>query len=293
MKGRRVAFRGVSTPPFLELPAGTARVDVPTPRGQLAGLLAEPPAGPTGAPALLVPGFTGSKEDFLAVLAGLAGAGHRVLAVDQRGQFDSPGDDDPASYDIKALAEDLLAVVAHLGGPAHLVGHSFGGLVVRAAALADPATVRSVTLLSSGPAAIPHPASSNLLLLAQALPTTDLATIWAVKRQMELAGQPPPPPPIEDFLRRRFLANHPVALLRLTEQLLGEPDRVEELAGLGLPTLVAFGERDDAWPPSVQEDMARRLSAEVARIPAAAHSPAVENPRATTEALTGFWAATD
>ena len=46
----------------------------------------------TGAPVLLVPGYTGSKEDFIAVLAPLAAAGHEVLAIDQRGQYESPGD---------------------------------------------------------------------------------------------------------------------------------------------------------------------------------------------------------
>jgi pimeloyl-ACP methyl ester carboxylesterase len=191
---------------------------------------------------------------------------------------------------VKALAEDLLSIVATLGGPVHLVGHSFGGLVVRAAALADPGAVRSLTLLDSGPAAIPHPASSNLQLLMQALPTTPMETIWTVKRQLELDGRPGPPPHIEEFLRHRFLANSPVGLLRLAEQLLAEPDRVAELAALGRPSLVAFGVGDDAWPPDLQRDMATRLGAEVAEIAGAAHSPAAERPEETAAALTGFWA---
>ena len=151
----------MSTPPFLELPAGVRATRLPTPRGELAALSAEP-ARTTGAPVLLVPGYTGSKEDFIAVLAPIAAAGHRVMALDQRGQFESPGDDDPSSYDVKVLADDVLAVLAGLGAPAHLVGHSFGGLVARAAALADPAALRSLTLMSSGPAAIPAPANQTI-----------------------------------------------------------------------------------------------------------------------------------
>ena len=42
-------------------------------------------------PALLIPGFTGSKEDFLPVLQPLASAGRRVVAIDMRGQYQSPG----------------------------------------------------------------------------------------------------------------------------------------------------------------------------------------------------------
>ena len=242
---------------------------------------------------LLVPGFTGSKEDFIAVLAPLAAAGHHVVAIDQRGQYESPGDDEPSSYDVKALAEDVLAVVRHLGAPVHLVGHSFGGLVARAAALAEPAALRSLTLLSSGPGAIPHPAASNLELISQALPLLDLESIWAAKRQLEAeAGAEPPPPHIEDFLHRRFVANSPVGLLRLAEQLLSAEDQVDELAALDLPLLVAFGPDDDAWPPSAQEEMARRLGARVTVVHGAGHSPAADRPAETAAALVEFWATT-
>lgn len=279
----------MSTPPFLEPPAGVRAQQLATARGDFA-VLSAPAGGDTPrAPVLLVPGFTGSKEDFIAILAPIAAAGHPVTALDLRGQFETPGGEDPTSYDVKELAEDLLAVVARLGAPVHLVGHSFGGLVARAAALADPASLRSLTLLDSGPAAIPHPASSNLALMVQALPTTDLETIWDVKRQLELSSRPGPPPHIEDWLRTRFLANHPVGLRRLAEQLLHETDRTDELAAVGLPVLVAFGARDDAWPPAVQRQMATRLGAPVVMFADAAHSPAVESPEETAEALVSFW----
>ena len=287
---RPVALGHVSTPPFLDLPEGVRAELLTTARGTFAVLTATPEGETTKPPALLVPGFTGSKEDFIAVLAPLAAAGHPVTALDQRGQFESVGDDNPTSYDVKELAEDLLSVVGALGGRAHLVGHSFGGLVVRAAALADPAAVHSVTLLDSGPSAIPHPASSNLALMVQALPTSDLATIWAVKRELERGGRRADPPPhIEDFLRRRFLANSPVALRRQAEQLLDETDRTDELAALDVPLLVAFGARDDAWPPAVQRSMADRLRAQVVEISGAAHSPAAENPDRTARTLLQFW----
>ncbi|MGH8938823.1 MAG: alpha/beta fold hydrolase, partial [Actinomycetes bacterium] len=109
----------MSTPPFLDLPAGVSAAPVPSARGELAALLADPADVIAGAPVLLLPGFTGSKEDFIGVLAPIAAAGHRVVAVDQRGQFESPGEDDPTSYDVKALAEDVLAVARHLGRPIH------------------------------------------------------------------------------------------------------------------------------------------------------------------------------
>jgi pimeloyl-ACP methyl ester carboxylesterase len=284
--------RRVSTPPFLELPDGVRSERRVTPRGDFAVLAAAPEGAQTRDPVLLVPGFTGSKEDFIAIIGPIASAGHPVTALDQRGQYETAGGDDPSAYDVKALAEDLISVVATLGGPVHLVGHSFGGLVVRAAALADPGRVQSVTLLCSGPAAMPPPASGDLQRLVQALPTTPMETIWAVKRHLDLDGRPGPPAVIEDFMRHRFLANSPLSLLRIAEQMLTEPDRSAELAALGRPTLVAFGTADEAWPPAVQRDMATRLGAEVAEIEGAAHSPAAERPEETTAVLTRFWAST-
>ena len=284
-----VAFCSVSTPPFVDRPPGVDAVRVPVGRGELAALHA-PPADRRRAPALLVPGFTGSKEDFIAVLEPLAAGGHQVVALDLRGQFESPGDGDPASYDLKALAEDVLEVARWLGEPVHLLGHSFGGLVARTAALADPSAVRSLTILGSGPAAVPHPAASNLELISQVLPVMDLEQIWVAKRELESQVEPVSPDPhIEEFLHRRFLAHDPVCLLRMAEQLLTETDRVDEVAALGLPLLVAWGPDDDSWPPALQADMARRLGARTAVVDGAGHSPAADRPAETARALLAFW----
>lgn len=282
----------MSTPPFLELPAGVEPTRFVTGRGEVAALVARPSVT-TGRPVLLVPGFTGSKEDFIAVLAPLAVAGHPVVAIDQRGQFESPGDDDPASYDLKALAEDVAGIAAGLGGPVHLVGHSFGGLVARTAALAEPAAWASLTLMASGPGAIPHPAASNLGLIVQALPVMDLEAIWQAKRQLERPHETTPlRPEIEEWMHRRFLRNHPTSLLRMGEQLLSEQDRVAELAALRLPTLVLYGSDDDAWSPAEQAAMATALGAECVVLPEVGHSPAAEAPEQTASALLDFFAST-
>ncbi len=281
----------MSRPPFLHLPAGVRSGQVPTPRGPLAALVADPPDDrEPGAPALLVPGYTGSKEDFIAVLAPLAAAGHPVLAIDQRGQFESPGDDDPSSYDLEVLADDVHAVLAGLGRPAHLVGHSFGGLVSQVAAVGDPRALLSLTLMSSGPAAVPAPADANISLLAQALAVMDLEAIWVAKRQIEAQTEAvPPTPEVEEWMRRRFLANHPASLRRIAEHLLTAVDGTDEVAALGLPTLVLVGDDDDVWPPELQMATAARLGARIARLPGVGHSPAADAPAETVAALLGFW----
>jgi pimeloyl-ACP methyl ester carboxylesterase len=244
-------------------------------------------SGADGAVVLLVPGYTGSKEDFRLVVEPLSAQGFSVIAIDQRGQHESPGPDDPEVYSIEALARELLAVIAAVGGPVHLVGHSFGGLVARAAVIRSPASVRSLTLLSSGPAALHSPRTEAVALLRPLLETEGHT---AVADLLDAMADPAEPPDLRAFLRRRFLATNPIGLVAMADALASEPDRVGELASAGVRVLVAYGENDDAWPPAVQAEMAERLGSAHAVITGAAHSPAVENPDDTVAALAAFFA---
>ena len=72
-----------------------------------------------------------------------------------------------------------------------------------------------------------------------------------------------------------------------------ETDRTDELRALGLPVLVAFGDRDDVWPPSLQASTAERLGARVAAWPGVGHSPAADAPDTTVADLLAFWASTE
>lgn len=289
----------MSIPRSLYRPPGSYPLALGTRRGPIAGLRLEPPGSvPQRADVLLVPGFTGSKEDFLPVLAPIAAAGHRVTAIDLRGQLDSavldsagPNSAGEAAYSVVALAADLLDVLEALGGRAHLLGHSFGGLVTRAAALAAPHQVCSLTLLGSGPAAIPSPPADRLRALRPVLDSGGVAAVWSAAQALEARepGYVAPPPEVAAFLRKRYLAMPMACLGGMARGLLEEPDRTGELAATGLPVLVAHGVTDDAWPPQVQHKMARRLGAEYAIVPDAAHSPATENPEYTARILLAFW----
>ena len=76
----------------------------------------------------------------------------------------------------------------------------------------------------------------------------------------------------------------------MARHLLSCADLTADLAAVAtLPKLVSYGENDDAWPPDVQDLMAKRLGAERVCIPGAAHSPAVEAPETTAAMLTAFW----
>jgi pimeloyl-ACP methyl ester carboxylesterase len=284
----------MSTPTSLDLPEGTRRATIETARGSFAALDAMPAAGPCElGTALLVPGFTGSKEDFIAILGQLSAAGRRVVAIDLRGQYQTAGPDDPGGYDLAELGADVAAV-ADAAEAAHLLGHSFGGLVARAAVI-DGLTPVSLTLLSSGPAALPGARAAELRQLLKYLDGTPVADLKAKVAELwygslrPQAAQSGLAAPIVEFLQQRMLGNNPTGLVTMATQLLAAEDRTAELAARSIPTFVLYGEDDNAWPTSVQRDMAARLNAERTCIPAAAHNPNVEAPATTAHALTTFW----
>jgi pimeloyl-ACP methyl ester carboxylesterase len=226
------------------------------------------------------------------MLAPVLATGRRVLALDQRGQYESPGSEDPSAYSVRALADDLLMVVNYLGAPVHLVGHSFGGLVSRDLLIRRPDVARTFTLLDSGPAALGGNRRIYLEFMTPILRDGGLPAVYDALEQVQ--AQDPRtqslPEDVKAFLRRRFLSQSPVAVETTGQALLGEPDRVDELkAAYRGPMLVACGAGDDAWPPDEQAAMADRLGAPFETIPDAMHSPAAENPLATTKMLAAFW----
>ncbi|MCZ4515281.1 alpha/beta hydrolase [Streptomyces sp. ActVer] len=293
----------MSRPATFVPPSGARAYRLATARGEFAVIEAGSPEKGT---ALLLPGFTGSKEDFISLHEPLAAAGYRTVAVDGRGQYETPGPtDDEAPYAQAELAQDVLAQIDALtGGPTdtptdvprervHLVGHSFGGQVARAAVLLDPSRFRSLTLMASGPAEISPSQQQRVKLLRDALAVMDMGQVWEAIQALE------PPEDAEgdldagldeqDDLKRRWLGNSPAQLIAAGRQLCEEPDRVAELAAVGLPVHVLSGERDDTWPVPLLDDMAVRLDAHRTIVGGAEHSPNSDRPRETAEALGAFW----
>jgi pimeloyl-ACP methyl ester carboxylesterase len=312
----------VSTPRSLDLPDQVRRVTIQSHRGAFAALEAQPTTGVCERrPALLIPGFTGSKEDFIPVLQPLASAGRRVVAVDMRGQYQSQGAASAGGYAAGELADDVTAIIGAIdsdGQGLHLVGHSLGGLIAREVVLARAARITSLTLLGSGPGRLTGQRAEMLrgmLALMAATGRDDgsgreegpgrdasddrlppdhqlratVAKIWDEHLAPQARADGVPEHLIA-FLHRRMTSNSPTGLVVMGKYLLACPDRTAELANLGRPPiLVLYGENDDAWRPAVQERMARRLGARRVCVPGAGHSPPVEAPETTASTLTGFW----
>lgn len=275
----------------LEAPDHARPVRLRTGRGVFAALDVPPtgPSSPVRGTALLVPGFMGSKEDFLPMLPALSAGGVRVVAVDCRGQYET-GDASPApSYARDDLAADLVAVTRALdAGPVHLLGHSYGGSLVRAAVIStggDPGLWASATLMNFGPAGVSPWQQERLNLLLSVIGSMPLAEMWPFVRTKDATT----PPDVERFLELRWLANSPSQLAALARHMLDETDTTEALAGTGVPLSVVSGTPDETWAPDAVERMAHRLGAVFVRIEGGGHSPNVHRPAEAASALLDFW----
>ncbi|MFI2208607.1 alpha/beta fold hydrolase [Streptomyces sp. NPDC020141] len=286
----------MSRPPTFTPPACAVSRALHTSRGDFAVLDAQPGKdgenGLKGA-ALLLPGFTGSKEDFIAMLEPLTRSGYRVISVDGRGQYETEGPHDEDAYAQHELGLDVLAqaeaVTAAVGdGPLHLLGHSLGGQIARAAVLLDHTPFRTFTVMSSGPARVVPAQREKIRMLSEALAVMGMEQVWDAMR----AAEPPEAAEVEgrEDLRRRWLRHNPVQLIATGRQLTAEPDRVAELAAVRpLPTHVISGERDDTWPVPLLDEMALRLGAPRTVIAGAEHSPNTDRPYETSAAVADFW----
>ena len=289
------------------LAANVIPVAVHSPAGELSGLLTGPsaPALVDGTPtisaasspdaagenrALLVPGYTGSKEDYAPVLPFLGEAGWDTLAYSQRGQGGSAAPAGLGAYGMSDFVGDLIAVAeawAGTTGRVHLVGHSFGGIVARAAVVKRPDLFASVTLFCSGRAVYDW---MNTLPILDPLPTGPGARQQVLRTYFPDMNFDEPGVGWAEFQRIRALdtaSENLVGIARILSQL--RPD-TPALAATGVPVHVLYGDQDEIWPPSWYAEEAADLGARESIIRGGTHSPQLQFPRQWAELASSYWA---
>ena len=108
---------------------------------------------PGGVPVVLLHGFPQTTAAWDRVVPALVEAGYRVAVPAQRGYSAATRPGGARAYRTDELVTDVAGVLDRLGGgPAHLVGHDWGGAVAWAVASGRPELLRSLTVVST-----PHP----------------------------------------------------------------------------------------------------------------------------------------
>ena len=256
-------------------------------------------AGPVDAPGLLlVHGFGGAKEDFADHLDALA-LGHRVVTFDHRGHGSSDAPVDPRAYSLDRLAADTLTVAdACELRDVCLLGHSMGGMVTRRAALHQPERFRALVFMDTSPG--PPPLDRELIAFAIAIVNKD-----GLEELRRVQGERDPltsaayqrliaeRPGFAEYALRKAQSLSPVMWATLAAEMADQPNQVDALRALTVPTLVLVGDQDTTFLAPSRAIADAVPGSELIVIPDAGHSPQFENPAAWYAALAGFLARID
>lgn len=251
-------------------PPGTERDVFAAPSGGLARVRLGGPGAPR---VVLVPGVAGSKEDFILLLPLLAEAGYRVESYDLAGHHES-ADAGPsrlipprASYDYRLFVDDLVAILED-GGPAHVLGYSFAGLVTELALVERPELFRSLTLMAA------PPATGQVFRGVKHIgPISDMSPhraagliLWGIRYNLNRT-----PPGRIAFVRERLGTTSRPCIDDVVGLMMAMPDIADEVAAVHVPKLIAVGEHD-LWPQAQHDAYAARIGARVATY-ATGHAP--------------------
>jgi pimeloyl-ACP methyl ester carboxylesterase len=258
-------------------PAGAVKGWFDAPSGALATLAMGDPADQW---VILVPGVTGSKEDFVLMLPLLAEAGYYAFSFDMSGQYESheagPHNLRPRAqrYEHELFVRDLVAVLEAAPGPSHVLGYSFAGTVAQLAYSEHPGRFASITLLSCPPT----PGQSYVTMRrhgwASRVSTARMGA-WIMITGVKNNYTNVPPGRLK-FVRDRFELTSFDSVRDIIRLMKRTPDLRVELAYAGIPKLVAVGEHD-LWPLETHAAFAETIGARLA-VYRTGHSPCETTP---------------
>lgn len=256
----------------------------------------------TGAGPLVVlaHGMGDSRRAYRFLAPALVEAGFRVAATDLRGHGESGVS--WSSCTRTDLADDLIALVKHLGGPAVLVGHSISGGAVTIAAAKAPDLVTALVELAPFTRK-QHVRLSDLRVnsyrrgMTHLLGTAVLGSTNQWAKYLDIAYPGAKPVDWDARLAEITAMLSDPARMKVLQAMgkTSPADAGEQLANVTCPVLVVQGTHDPDWasPRTEGEAVIADLPAGLGKlemIDGAGHYPHVQFPQQTLTAILTFLA---
>jgi pimeloyl-ACP methyl ester carboxylesterase len=203
----------------------------------------------------------------------------RVVALDLPGHGPLGGRGHPSVAAYQAWLDAVLIALAD--GPVVLAGHSMGGAIAQAEALARPERLAGLVLVGTG---------ARLRVLARLVHLLRENPREGQRLIQDLSFAPGAPRECMELVDRVLRAGAP--LVTLADYLACDRfDVRERLASMRTPTLVLAGVEDRLTPPAYGRFLAEAIpGARLVEIPAAGHFPQLEQPVAVNAAIREFLA---
>ncbi|MFC9328675.1 alpha/beta fold hydrolase [Kitasatospora sp. NPDC057015] len=230
---------------------------------------------------LVVPALA---EDFTVVLMDHVGAGRSDPAAWSEQRYES----------LDGYADDVLQLLCALDlGPVTFVGHSVSSMIGVLAAVREPDLFSGLVLLTPSPCYVDDDATGyrggfsaeDIDELLESLDANYLG--WSGAMAPVIMGNPERPE-LGEELTNSFCRMDP-AVARVFARTTFRSDNRADLAGVGVPTLIAQCSEDVIAPPEVGAFVHARIpGSTLVTLSATGHCPQLSAPEATAEAIIAF-----
>lgn len=239
--------------------------------------------GGQGEPLMLLHGFGANKDNFTRVARFLT-PHYRVIIPDHIG-FGESSHPQQADYSPPAQAERLRSLAQAMGIKAlHLGGNSMGGQIAMTYAAHHPSEVKSLWLL--GPAGVWSASRSEVFNIIEktghnsllAKDEDEFAQVFAF-----VMNDPPfIPRPMLDVMAQERIRNYKLEE-RIFQQIAAYSVE-KDIAGMGTPSLIVFGDQDRAIPVATADLLHKLLpNSQVVIMPGLGHLPMLEQPQQSAD----------
>jgi pimeloyl-ACP methyl ester carboxylesterase len=257
-------------------------------RIELEGIALEVEDHGDGVPVVLLHGFPLSSEMWTPIRTAVEQAA-RLITPDLRG---FGGSDKPqGDYGMETLAGDVLRLADRIRVERFVLGgHSMGGYVALRLAAAHAERLTGLILIDTRASADTPEGKVRRTIAIERIRRGEAAA-FLDEFIPNLLGESTRgrAPRLATELRALAAEVPDHVLAGCLAGMRDRPDSVQVLSGLDLPALVITGQEDALAPPEVAHQMAAALPrGRLALVPLAGHTPSVERPIPTAEAILAF-----